>query len=34
VAQPAQSGENNNTYDHLGETGRELELTAFSEKSI
>jgi hypothetical protein len=32
VAQP-QSGENNNTFDHLGKTNNELKLTVFPKKN-
>jgi hypothetical protein len=34
MAKPVQPGENNKAFYHLGETGRELKLTAFSEKCI
>jgi hypothetical protein len=34
VGQPAQPGENNSTFNHLGEIGSEQKLTAFSEKTV
>jgi hypothetical protein len=34
VAQPAQPRENNNTFEHFGETGGDLKLTIFPEKSV